>query len=61
MIAPTDLPILTCEKALTYPLSDLRDNWESMLDMFLDFINSELQDRQLNCLHCNNHAAFSVF
>ncbi len=32
-----------------------------MLDMFLDFTNSELQVRRLNCLQCNNHAAFSGF
>ena len=32
-----------------------------MLDMFPHFTNSELQDRRLNCLKCNNHAAFSVF
>ena len=32
-----------------------------MLDVFLDFTTSELQDRRLNCLQCNNHASFSVF
>jgi hypothetical protein len=29
-----------------------------MLDMFLDFTNSELQDLRLNCLKYKNHTAF---
>ncbi len=27
----------------------------------LDLTTSEIQDRRLNCLQCNNHTAFSVF
>jgi hypothetical protein len=54
-------PVVTeCEEMIS-PNSLSLVGFSSMSDMFLDFTTSEIQDRRLNCLQCNNHTAFSLF
>jgi len=47
--------VAECEEMIA-PKSVSLVGFSSMSGMFLNFTTSELQDRRLNCLQCNNHS-----